>query len=260
MAQEPTPAPDTQPKATATVTATTATATATAPAKKDDDGPTDHSKVVGHIGVGYFGVTAQPIAIGAPTGISRGTVQVPIIGARYWFSEKMGIDAGIGLNFFSSSQSAEAANREISVSGPAVMAFALHAGLPIAFATGKHYKFLAIPEANLGFARQTEETQNVAPGAVPPGDFHRSGYRVDIGGRVGAEIQFGFIGVPELALQASVGLNYRHRFWHVSQDASAPTTPQETSASMHANDFGTTVQSDPWAIFTNNIAAIYYFP
>jgi len=57
-----------------------------------------------------------------------------------------------------------------------------------------------------------------------------------------------------------VGLNFRHRNWSATQDANAPTTPAEIAVSNNQNDFGTTVQSDPWAIFTNNIAAIYYFP
>jgi len=231
-----------------------------AAAPATDDGVTDHSKVVGHFGVGYFGVTAQPIATGAAASFARGTVQVPVIGARYWFSERFGVDVGLGLNFFSSSTTGKSGSTETTVDGPAVVAFALHAGVPIAFATGKHYKFLAIPELNFGYATQTEQPQNPAPGTVPPGDIHRHGLRVDVGARFGAEIQFGFIGVPELALQATVGLNFRHRNWNATQDANAPTTPAEISVSNNQNDFGTTVQSDPWAIFTNNIAAIYYFP
>jgi len=75
---------------------------------------------------------------------------------------------------------------------------------------------------------------------------------------IGGQIQFGFIGVPELALQASVGLNFRHQVWSASQDA-ANNVPA-SSSSDRASNIGTTVQSDPWALFTNNISAIYYFP
>lgn len=262
MAQEPTPAPPdgaAPPKATASVSTGSVKATATA-TTTTDDGVTDHSKVVGHVGVGYFGVTAQPIATGAAASFGRGTVQVPVIGARYWLTERFGVDAGLGLNFFSSSTTGKSGSTETTVDGPAVIAFALHAGVPIAFATGKHYKFLAIPELNFGYATQTEKPQNPPAGSVPPGDIHRHGLRLDVGARVGAEIQFGFIGVPELALQASVGLNLRYRNWSATQDANAPTTPAEISVSNSSTEFGTTVQSDPWAIFTNNIAAIYYFP
>ena len=270
MAQEPQPPPTepivTQPKTTPQTVQTqtsTSTSTTTAPTsakKNDDDGTTDHEKVVGHFGVGYFGVTAQPIGVSgaasAVTGFSRGTVQVPVIGARYWLSERIGIDGGVGLNFFSSSTAQEANGKEVTVDGPAVIAFALHAGVPIAFAYGKHYKFLAIPELNFGYATQTEEQQNVVAPATKAPDVHRTGLRFDVGARIGTEIQFGFIGIPELALQASVGLNFRRRVWHASQE----TTPNDTSMSQGQTDFGTTVQSDPWAIFTNNISALYYFP
>lgn len=260
------------PPATGTATDTPpATATVTAPAAppvkvagdngaKKDDGISDHEKVVGKFGVGYFGVTQLPIGTGAPTAVGRGSVQAPVIGMRYWMQERMGIDVGLGFNFFSSSRSVEDANPNTppDTDGPAVMAFALHAGLPLAFAYGKHYKFLLVPELNFGYATQTEAAQNVPAGTPQPADIHRYGLRIDVGARVGTEIQFGFIGIPELALQASVGLNFRRQSWGTSQDAWG-TTPA-TNSSDAQNNFGTTVQSDPWALFVNNISAIYYFP
>jgi hypothetical protein len=208
----------------------------------------------------YFGVNQQPIGTGAPAAVGRGNVPMPIVGARYWLQERMGIDVGLGFNFFSSSRSTLANGQpETSTDGPAVVAFAVHGGVPLAFAYGKHYKFLLVPELNFGYATQTEAPQNVAPGAPTPPDIHRYGFRFDVGARIGTEIQFGFIGIPELALQASVGLNFRRQVWGASQDAGGPVTnPAESSDGQ--NNLGTTVQSDPWALFVNNIAAIYYFP
>ncbi len=144
----------------------------------------------------------------------------------------------------------------MSTDGPAVIAFAVHAGVPLVLGYGKHYKFLAIPEVNFGYATQTEAQQNVPAGAAAAPDIHRTGLRFDVGARIGSEIQFGFIGVPQLALQASVGLNFRRRVWHNSQE----TNPNATSSSDGDTSLGTTVQADPWALFVNNIAAIYYFP
>jgi hypothetical protein len=236
-------------------------AAAPADAKKDD-GITDHEKVVGKFGIMYFGITQQPIGTGAPANVGRGSVQTPVIGMRYWLKERMGLDLGLGFNFFSSSTAVEANNQaERTTDGPAVVAFALHAGLPLAFAYGKHYKFLVVPELNFGYATQTEAAQNLPPGARQPPDIHRTGLRFDIGGRVGTEIQFGFIGIPELALQASVGLNFRRQVWHASQEADAAAGVNfPSSSSQGQNNLGTTVQSDPWALFVNNISAIYYFP
>lgn len=266
-----TPAASGSADASASVTAPRATAAATVvttPAKKEDDGITDHEKVVGKFGVGYLGMTQLPLGSGAIPGcagntcpalpITRATVDAPVIGVRYWIRERFGIDAGIGFSMFSQSISAESNNTEVKTDGPSVLAVALHGGLPFAFAYGKHYKFLAIPEINVGFTRRAEEQTAPAGGAASP-DVVRSGFRLDVGGRVGSEIQFGFIGVPELSLQATVGLNLRHVVWSTSQDAGTNVpTPRESSDSE--TGFGTTVQSDPWALFVNNVSAIYYFP
>jgi hypothetical protein len=245
----------------ATTTATVTTTTETSAAKKDD-GPTDHEKVIGKIGVMYFGFNQQPIAggAGAPSaGISRTTVSTPVIGVRYWLKERLGIDAGLGFNLSRSSTTVQpATGPEVSTDNPTVLSFALHGGLPLAFAYGKHYKFLLVPELNVGYATRTDTVQNPAPGAVIPPDIHRSGVRFDVGARIGSEIQFGFIGIPELALQASVGLNLHHEIWSVSQEAGSGVAA--TSISQNATGFGTNVQSDPWALFVNNISAIYYLP
>lgn len=228
---------------------------------KKDDGISDHEKVVGKFGVMYFGVTQQPIGQGAPAAVTQGTVQMPVIGVRYWLQERLGLDLGLGFNFLSSSRATQANGQpETTTDGPAVVALGLHGGVPLAFAYGKHYKFLLVPELNVGYATQTEAAQNVPPGTATPPDIHRSGFRFDIGARIGTEIQFGFIGIPELALQASVGLNYRRQVWHASQDAAPPGVPNPSSSSLGTNDLRTTVQADPWALFVNNISAIYYFP
>src|SRR6185436_12015249 len=102
------------------------------------------------------------------------------------------------------------AGSELTTDDPAALGFAIHGGVPLAFAYGKHYKFLLVPELNLGLTTRTEKAQNLAPGAPVPGDIHRSGMLLDLGARIGTEIQFGFIGIPELALQASVGLLFRY--------------------------------------------------
>jgi hypothetical protein len=234
-----------------------------APSAKEtgkDEGITDHEKVVGKIGVGYLGLTQLPIAGGnvgpgtAGLDIQRATVDAPIIGVRYWLMEKLGIDAGIGFTFFNSSTAVEVNNATTTTDGPAVFGLAFHGGVPLAFAHAKHYKFLVIPELNIGFTRRNETQPN---GQQP--DVNRSGFRFDIGGRVGAEIQFGFIGIPQLALQATIGLGFRRLVWHNSQDA-GNNVPTSRSSSIGENQFGTTVQSDPWALFVNNVSAIYYFP
>ena len=238
------------------VTTKTTVETSAAGAKKEEeDTVSDHEKVVGHFGVGYFGLTNIPIASGPPTGAPpRQDVKAPVIGARYWLGEKLGIDVGIGFGIASSSQENINGNQTISTDRPGVFAMAFHGGVPLVLAHQKHYKFLLIPELNIGFATSTE----TPPPNAPPGtgDITRTGFHLDLGARIGSEIHFGFIGVPQLSLQATVGVLARRDAWKVKQDVGNATN----SASVGETSFGTTVQGDPWAIFVNNISAIYYLP
>lgn len=250
----PEPEPEPVPAAPVTIAAPPeAPEAATAPRAA---GGTDHEKVIGKFGVMYFGVSEQPIGAGPPGGVTRDTVQMPYVGARYWLQERLGIDVGLGLSYSSGSRTVEQGGTETTTDGAARLGIGLHGGVPLVFAYGNHYKFLAVPELNLGYATQSEAVQNPPPNTPIPPDVHRAGFRLDVGARVGTEIQFGFIGIPELALQASVGLNFRYQRWSASQDAGGPVTSASSSSESQMN-LGTTVQSDPWALFSNNISAIY---
>jgi hypothetical protein len=188
----------------------------------------DHDEVVGHFAVGYFGISQLPVG-GVGTGTGAGAtagqayITAPVIGARYWLSQKLGIDVGVG---FSDSSNG--------------WGIAAHGGVPLALATSRHMTFELIPEATVAFA-----------GNSPAGGTSYSGFRLDVGARIGGEIQFGFIGIPQLALQATVGLYLDHQSFGVSTATTSGSTSNTT--------FSTSVQGDPWGIFTDNISALYYF-
>ncbi|MEO6418010.1 MAG: hypothetical protein ABIP39_01285, partial [Polyangiaceae bacterium] len=79
-----------------------------APEAEPETGGTDHDSLVGHFGVGYFGVSQLPIAAALPGGmggggLGRDNVNAPVIGIRYWMSKMIGIDAGIGFGLTSGS-------------------------------------------------------------------------------------------------------------------------------------------------------------
>jgi hypothetical protein len=218
-----------------------------------DEG-SDHDRVVRRFGVTYFDVTDLPIANQLAPGstpaagsLTSSNVQAPVIGARYWINRHVGIDAGIGLGFVGGSTEAVVGGTDTSVNKTATNGFALHAGVPIAFATGRHYAFLLIPNTTIGFTTATFKAP--APSTAPDQDL--SGFLFDIGARVGAEIYFGFIGVPQLALQATVGLSFRRSVFKWAAGGN--------SASDGTNSFGTNVQADPWSIFKDAVSATYYF-
>jgi hypothetical protein len=239
----------------------------TSPKKEDDVAP-DHERVVGHFGITYFDIAALPIAnpvpaagtnapvVGTGTGtpITSSTVSAPVVGVRYWLKPNLGIDVGMGLGIggghLESVNGSATPSTDTKADKIGTWGFALHGGLPIALYHGRHYSFLAIPGFTLGLTGGTftPASGNGLP-AAPAQDL--SGFLFDIGGQIGAEVHFGFIGIPELALQATVGLSYRRTTFKWKSDVN--------SASDATDSFGTNVQSNPWAIFTNNISATYYF-
>jgi len=197
---------------------------------------TDHAAVVRRFGVGYMGRRTMIIS---PAG---DTQDAPIIGVRYWLDPMIGIDAGIGLLF--SGGSTTTGNASTDLQGYTV--FMLHGGVPLALAGSKHFSFQVIPELNFGLSG----SKSPAPGGQ---SNDLSGIHFDIGARAGGEVQFGFIGIPELSLQAGVGLAF-------SYDHSKLTPPGGGAAnSLNTTSFGTSVGNNPWNIFTSNIAALYYF-
>jgi hypothetical protein len=196
----------------------------------------DHDRFVGHFAIGYMGISQLPIA--SPTS-STAVVNAPVIGGRYWFRREIGIDAGIGFAF----QSGSAEVSGVSTDTPSQTGFVVHAGAPINFAYGKHYVFQVVPEMNLGFTGGSIKGKP---------DTSLTGFRFDLGARAGAEIHFGFIGIPELALQASIGL-------YIRREARSATPDGGQSSGVSSTTFATSVQADPWALFSNNISALYYF-
>jgi len=201
---------------------------------------TDHALVVRRFAIGYMG--RRTININ-PTG-APATVDAPIVGVRYWLDPMIGIDAGIGLLF--SGGSTKVGDTSTDLQGYTV--FMVHGGVPLSLAASKHFSFQVIPELNFGIAGS--KTAPAMPGGQPS---DLSGIHLDVGARAGGEIQFGFIGIPELSLQAGIGLA-------LSYDHSKITPPGPGAAtSVNTTSFGTSVGNNPWNIFTSNIAAMYYF-
>jgi hypothetical protein len=236
------------------------TATTPIAAKVEDDSP-DHERFVGHFAVGYFGISQIPIGTADPAGAAgiaapgQGTVTAPIIGVRYWLKRGMGIDAGIGLGYQQGGGSTTVVNANGSTttlntsSNNNAFAFALHGGVPFALAEGHHYVFEFVPEATFGYATGTVKG---VPGNPPGPDTSVNGVRFNIGARIGAELHFGFIGVPELALQASIGV-------YVAYGQAGSSQTNGSSWSANQTNISTSVQGDPWAIFADTISALYYF-
>jgi len=229
----------------------TATATVGAPAAPAGAvaGNSDHDAMVGRLGIGYLG--RRSVSVGAAGAVDamapERTVDAPVVGVRVWLNPMLGIDAGLGFVTTSGSSEIEAPGAApASVDNPSTLGFVLHGGVPLSLAADSHFSFQIIPELNLGYASRSRE--------LTTGDsIDQSGLHFDIGGRAGAEIHFGFMGIPQLSLQGSVGLR-------IDYDSSS-TDDGSTNQTFTYSQFGisTTTYDNPWNIFVSNVAAIYYF-
>jgi hypothetical protein len=213
-------------------------------------GNSEHDDMVGHLAVGYMGRATIPY--GAYNGAATLQAPVPVIGVRYWFDPRVGIDLGMGLWLGSASTDATPpGGPTASADGPKPTAFILHAGVPLALASSRHFAFEIIPEANLGYANVTRDA--TADNAVTK----QAGTHFDLGARAGAEIHFGFIGVPQLSLVGSVGLRFQYD--KLTYETNPIGGPGVTRLSTGMWDLSTTVNESPWNIFISNVGAFYYF-
>jgi hypothetical protein len=181
--------------------------------------------------IGYSGVSQ------VPTGV--GTLTTPAIGLRYWATPMLGIDIAVGFGWLGGSTEVSGQNMDKDN----VFGFVLQGGLPIAIATHRHVSFQVIPFATFRHGQTSTGTTAART------DY--SGMQVEAGARTGFEVFFGFIGIPELALSATVGLQFETL---KNSSTSAGLTQSETTSR-----FTTTVQNNPWDVFAGNIAARYYF-
>ena len=83
-----------------------------------------------------------------------------------------------------------------------------------------------------------------------------SGFLIELGGKVGAEIHFGFIDLPQLALQGTLGLMIRHE----SRSADVPAGGGGTmSVDASVTDIATVVDGAPLAHIHRRLDGDYYF-
>ncbi len=235
--EESTTAPLEESPATSTASDSSAAETTEEPV---DDGVSDHQKVVNRFAVGYLG--RQTLHYG----VANTAVAAPIVGVRYWLNPMIGIDGGIGLNFLGGT--AKTTDQpDVSAAGHSAVLF--HIGVPLSLADKGHFSFQVVPEINLGFAGTGDQNPNDAIEQTSAGSFF------NIGAKVGAELHFGFMGIPQLSLQGNIGVYLQ------TESVSDKTVANgiETKNSVSYTSFGSTLGPDPWDIFTSSVSALYYF-
>jgi hypothetical protein len=200
-------------------------------------GPSDLDPSVRRFAIGYAGISQVPV--GSPM---APVLTVPAIGLRYWSSPTMGVDVALGFGWAGGSSDIYGT----STDKDSVFGFVLQGGLPFALSTHRHVSFQVIPQVAFAYGKQT-----ITDPSGAGNDTDYAGMRLAIGARAGFEVFFGFIGIPELALSATVGAQFE--MVKITRDTSTSNDSDTTLT------FTTTVENNPWDIFTGNIAARYYF-
>jgi hypothetical protein len=190
---------------------------------------------IGHLGVGWYGVTPMPFPAGE-------NVPTNVVGLRYWATPMIGIDGALGFAISSGSVT-QPSGMMFDTNSRTVFLF--HAGVPLALANAGHFSFQVTPEVDIGFGSGT----NPMPPGTPNQDLNS--FLLKVGARAGAELQFGFIGVPQLAIDASLGI--------ALTTTSNKVTTGATSAKASNLTIATSDVFQPWNIFREDVSVRYYF-
>lgn len=197
---------------------------------------------IGRVGVSWLGTVDVPV--GPATSAAVPAIPTPVVGIRYWMSS-IGIDAGIGFFTTSAATRNENMGTTLTTEAPTRTSFVLHAGVPIALADYGNFTFHVTPEINLGVGIGSQKGAN----GMPNTDL--SGFLLEGGARAGAEIFFGFIGIPHLSLDGSLGVFFS------SSTGKATTDGNSTRFSSFV--ISTSSVAAPWDFFRKDVAARYYF-
>jgi hypothetical protein len=208
----------------------------------------DHDMFVGHVGFGWLGTRDIPVGV---VSAANPLIATPAVGIRYWATPMFGVDFGVGFFTTSGSTNTQPQPPGMTVNAPSRTAFLIHGGVPLALASSNHFSFQLTPELDVGFGSGTIKPAPVPPPGMTPPNTDLSGFLLQVGTRVGAEIYFGFIGIPQLSLDASVGV--------FLQSTSAKTAIGPASTKVSNLRIATSSVDQPWDIFRANVAARYYF-
>lgn len=243
----------------------------TAPAPKTEvvrSTGTAVERIRGRFGLGFLGTHLVPVGYGSPTGTGdmpgisplgggtslQQTISVPTVGGLYWTQaafgpvKAVGILIGVGMMSTGSGiQIEQPGQNQLSVSQPAVFGMTVHLGLPLAVSSGEHILISLAPEATFGFT-----TGIVRPSmgvTAPPAAL--SGSTIRFGARAAAEIFMGFIGLPEVSIEAGF------RFGIAVDNSSIAVGAAKYT--VNSTVLVTSLEGTPWNVFTSSIAARYYF-
>ncbi|MBI5512934.1 MAG: hypothetical protein HY909_04155 [Deltaproteobacteria bacterium] len=246
-------------------------------------GPTDHSRVVGRLGLTYFGATTVAVLAGGGNGLptydsgSQGSGTVPpptgmmmmggsgsatlqTVGIRYWVNNQLGIEGGLAFGLSSGTRSFTrpegSGTRTDTDDDPGFFGVGFQFGVPLMLAEAKHVNIQLAPFLAFHFASASITRGSTAMDAR---DESSNALILTMGGNAQAEVHLGFLGMPQVSLTARFGLQLRFR--SATQRVVPRATSIPTEFSQSAFGLGTTVGPNHsfGEIFAGSIAVTYYW-
>ncbi|MDP2271759.1 MAG: hypothetical protein Q8N23_33230 [Archangium sp.] len=210
--------------------------------------PTARQARSGTVGVGYLGVAGMTPLFGGLGGglgglgsLSAFRVSAPILGVRWWFRDsRLGLDLGLGAMVTAGSETSGALTNTPSLQ------LVAHAGLPIAIASTQHVIVLLAPELRAGYSTLLND-----------GSFALTGSLLELALRGAVELFFGFIGVPELSLEAAIRVGFMREAQGLSNFA--PLGPGGNTLTNETFRFSTSLSGDAGSVIASTLSLKYYF-
>lgn len=174
------------------------------------------------------------------------------VGLRRWTTRPLGpfknwgVDAGLGVVWGRSSVTSPQAGTLHTSAGVSTGGFGMHLGLPLAVTHHQHATFELVPELDVIWAHEHLPALDAGGDSTDYG-----GWSARLGARAGLELYFGFVGIPNLAIEASVGAALTY------DSLSTKVGPIERSTRRWG--FQTLRGNEPWSVFTGSVAAMYHF-
>lgn len=258
-----------------TTAAQPSSTTSTGGSVTDTSGPTDHSVVVGHLALRYFGTTratalaAASTMMGMPGGgrpLDNGSLDLHTIGIRYWLNGTLGIEGGLSFGIRTASSTTTtvqgSTTRNVNSDAPNALGFGLRVALPIQLAESKHISIQLSPYFQLNYARSALQWADM-PATNDVTNSSMNFFSLELGATAQAELQFGFLGAPQLGLIAQFGLGLQYRTTSRT-DEEVPSGNRRVSSTTTASagefTLGTTIGNYSLAdIISGSLSAVWYF-
>jgi hypothetical protein len=231
------------------------------------------TRMRGRFGVGYFGTASNPsvsvFGLGGLGGLGALSVTsntlTPLFGVRYWSPlpigplQSLGFELAVGIASSRSTLESQAGPMAVLIQTPSVLTYATHAAVVLPLVSTENVIISLAPEFR--YANSTSTPRQIAtPLGAPLQPRASVSESSSVSIRAAAEFFFGFIGLPNLSLEAMFRVS---AIWtNLSADVFLDSVLSSTMSNFVAREgfnVNTSFVNGPVEILTSSVTAKYYF-